>query len=208
MVNKKKPPVNEPVVEEVPRKKRRWLKTLAIFVVILLLLGLGIGAGFYLGFIDTDRFVQNHKLYDYPIVGKYFSKPATNFEMTDGDEVQQPNELPKADNPVVPQIPETTAMQPVQTPQAAQSQIPITNAEEMAKIMEKAKQEEAKRTSKTARLLGSMKPDEAVPIINQLDTMTVVAVFNRMEEEQVAQILAKMDSQRAADITRSMLKGK
>jgi flagellar motility protein MotE (MotC chaperone) len=72
----------------------------------------------------------------------------------------------------------------------------------------KAKQDEAKRISRLARLYGEMKADEAVPIINQLDDSTVLAIFGKMEDGQVAKILAQLDARRAARLTQNMLKGK
>ena len=50
-----------------------------------------------------------------------------------------------------------------------------------------------------------MKPEEAVPILTQLDDSTVVAVLNKMEEDQAAKILAQFDPAKAAQISQAML---
>ncbi|MBP2650214.1 MAG: hypothetical protein H6Q74_1039 [Firmicutes bacterium] len=215
MADKKKLQVVEPVIEteEAPTGKKRWLLRIGLGLVVgVIILVVATLAGIYFKFIDVSDFAQRNNLSDYPVVGKLFSRPATNFETVDGDGYSttsgqladnQNAGMPKIDTGAMPAVQPTALPQP-----AAQPTMQLTNAEEMAKIMEQAKKDEQKRISKTARLLGTMKADEAAQIINQLDDQTVVAIFNKMDEDQAAQILAQIDSSRAAGLTKVMLRGK
>ncbi|MBP2653117.1 MAG: MgtE intracellular domain protein [Firmicutes bacterium] len=201
MADIKKPQATEPQVKN-RTKKISVMKIFLVVLVLIILLGCGVAAGIYLKFIDIADLAQKHKMYDYPVVGKYFPRKSTNFDLVDldsptsKDEQQQSVTTPNAGQTSAPET--LVAAQPLNQP---------TNAEEMAKIMEKAKQDEAKRLSKTARLLGTMKSDEAAVIINQLDNSTIVAIFNKMDEEQVAKIMAQLGPEKAASLTKMMLKG-
>ncbi|MEM5771059.1 MAG: magnesium transporter MgtE, partial [Bacillota bacterium] len=61
--------------------------------------------------------------------------------------------------------------------------------------------------SRLARLYGNMKPEEAAPIMKELDDDLVVTLLRKMEDEQAAKILSAMEAQRAARLTR-LLAGK
>lgn len=194
--DKKEPPKQ-------PKRKRNLIKVLlAIFVLFLLAAGLGY-AGVYFKFIDVPQLAERYKLYDYPVLNRYFHKPATNFEMVDIEETAK--DTTPAAATATPQVPATAAAptaQPAAKPLTSPTAAP--DKDQLAKL----KQEEAKRISKLARLYGEMKPDEAVPILNQLDDPTVISILNKMEDDQVAKILSQMDSKRAARLTQDMLKGK
>lgn len=179
-----------------PQKKNRTLSTLLILFLLISILGAGFATGVFLNIIDIQKLGQTYKLYDYPLIGKYFTKPQVNFETIPLDE-QAPQALPATD-----------ASAPVLTappPAAEKKEAEKVDLEREIKIKQ---QEEQKRISKLARLYGAMKPDEAVAIMNQLDDDMVLAIFSRMEEEQVAKILALLDAKRAARLTQEMLKAK
>ena len=190
--DKKEPPKQ-------PKRKRNLIKILlAILILFLLAAGLGY-AGVYFKLIDVPQLVERYKLYDYPVLSRYFHKPATNFEMVD---IEEPA---KETTPAASQVPPTAAVPTAQP--AAKPPISPTAAPDKDQLA-KLKQEEVKRISKLARLYGEMKPDEAVPILNQLDDPTVISILSKMEDDQVAKILSQMDAKRAARLTQDMLKGK
>lgn len=183
--NKKKP--------EPPKKKssRGLFIAIAVVLVLIMLTGGAIAAGIYFKLIDLPAIAAQYKLYDYPLIGKYFPKPATNFETVDLSD-QPPEEAKKQ-----------AAQEPLPAPLP-----PASKPEETKENIAKAKQEEAKRISRLARLYGEMKPDEAVPILKELDDPTVLAILAKMEDGQAAKIMALFDAKRAARLTQDMLKGK
>ncbi|HEY3425768.1 MAG TPA: magnesium transporter MgtE, partial [Negativicutes bacterium] len=161
-------------------------KVLALLLVLIMLGGIGFAVGIYLKWIDVQGLANSLKLYDYPVIGQYFPKTQTNFETVDLD---QQNSIPQ--NDFAP--PSAQSLAPV----PAEDKKPVADVEmeKQAKIKQEA---EAKRVAKLARLYGEMKPDEAVPILNQLDDTTVLAILNKMEDDQVAKILAAFDANRSA----------
>lgn len=179
-----------------PQKKNRTLTALLIFFLIMGILGAGFAAGVFLNVIDMQKLGQTYKLYDYPIVGKYFTKPLTNFEIIPIEE--QPSKEQATTN--------TPVANPV-TPSSV-TETKIVDKVDLEREIKAKQLEEQKRISKLARLYGAMKPDEAVTIMNQLDDEMVLAIFSRMEEEQVAKILALLDAKRAARLTQEMIKAK
>jgi flagellar protein FlbB len=183
-----------PIKPPPPKKKRR---VLLIFIVVFLLLILGgasFAAGVYFKFIDGPALAQQLKLYDYPVVGQFFPRPVTNFETVDLSEnaTDTPIEAPPA--AVLPPTPAVVG--------PAQADIDKEKLEKIAKL------EEAKRVTKLARLYNGMKPDEAVPILKELDDATVISILNKMDEDQVSKILAQFEPKRAARLTQNILKGK
>ncbi|MDT8901294.1 MotE family protein [Anaeroselena agilis] len=200
MAEKIKPPEKDKPVAKGAAKKKRFrflLKALLALLAVLMLAGGGFAAAVYLKFVDLDALAARYKLATYPVIGRYFAKqPATNFATVD---------LP----------PEAAAEKPAPAPetapavQAAPAPAPAAVSTEELKAREaKAKKEEAKRISRLARLYSEMKPDEAVPILNQLDDPTVLAILGKMEDSQVAKIMSLFDARRAARLTQDMLKGK
>jgi flagellar protein FlbB len=191
--------VNPP--PQAPVKKRRFravLKVSLVLLVLLMLAGAGLAAAVYMKFLDVDAIAAQYKLASYPVIGRFFAKPpATNFETVDLPP-EEPAEKPAA----APAPPLVAQAEPAKAPEK-----PLTS-EELKAREAKAKQDEAKRISRLARLYGEMKPDEAVPIINQLDDPTVLAIFGKMDDSQVAKIMSLLDARRAARLTQDMLKGK
>ncbi|MEN6565678.1 MAG: hypothetical protein ABFC57_05200 [Veillonellales bacterium] len=182
-----------------PKKSSRVFFKIGIVVLVLVILsGLGFAAGVYLKLVDLQGMGNNWKLYNYPIIGQYFTKPQTNFEPVDLDGLPDENQVPGL-QPVEPALP----LAPV-------APIPVDPEKEKQEklAMQKLQQEENKRISKMARLYGAMKPEEAVSILNKMDDNTVIAILSKMEDEQVAKIMALMDSSRAARLTQSMMRGR
>jgi flagellar motility protein MotE (MotC chaperone) len=55
-----------------------------------------------------------------------------------------------------------------------------------------------------AKVYGAMKPNEAAPILDQLDEATALRILTRMKEKQVGEILPLMTRDRAIVLTRSL----
>ena len=205
MAEKKKPPEREnpgakSAAAKAPAKKNRFgflLKATLFLLVLLMLAGGSLYAAVFFKFIDVDALAAEYNLASYPVVGRYFAKPAaTNFETI---------ELPPEGAKETPAPAPAAQAAPTPAPAAAAAAI---SPDELKAREAKAKQEEAKRISRLARLYAEMKPDEAVPILNQLDDPTVLAILNKMEDSQVAKLMSLFDARRAARLTQDMLKGK
>lgn len=202
---KKNTKKDETEVETTPAKSKKKVgkifKIILILMIVLILAATAFAVGIYLKFIDTQDMVNKMKLDQYPVVGKYFSQPKTNFEPVEG-EPQNPVVVPPEVTAPVPVIP-NPAIQPEAI--VPEKKVDETELLKQAKIKQ---QEEAKRISKLARLYGTMKPDEAVPILNQMDDDTVLVILSKMDDEQVAKIMALLDNRRAAILSQSMLRGR
>jgi hypothetical protein len=207
MAEQKKPPIAQQPVQAAqskktlpvkPAKRSIFLRLLLILFILVMLLGVGLAAGVYLNLIDLQQIAQTYKLYDYPVLSKYFSKPVTNFETVEIEQDEPTSQQPQQEQP--------PAVTPIQPPAPS----PNKEAEtvDLEKQIKLRQQEELKKITKLARLYSNMKPEEAVPIMNQLDDEIVIAIFSRMEEEQAAKILALMDAKRAARISQEMIKVK
>lgn len=187
-----------------PRKKAgRIFKIILILLIVIILAATGFAVGIYLKFIDVQALAEKWKVNEYPIVGKYFSEPKTNFETVDLEQ----NAVAVPQNPNVPMV-APSAVPPIIQPEAMLPEKRIIDDVELQKQAKIKQQEEAKRISKLARLYGTMKPDEAVAILNQMDDETVLVILSKMEDEQVAKILALFDARRAAVLSQSMLRGR
>jgi hypothetical protein len=183
---------------EPPKKKSNTFKILLFFVGLLCLLGLGFAAGIYLKLIDVQKSAESMNLQDAPVIGKYFQKPKTNFAPVDLDPTQSVAPSPGNNLTGSPALPgQADAVLPT-APGAI-------NAPDIAKLAKQKQAQETKKISKLARLYGSMKPEEAIPILTQLDDATIVAVLNKMEEDQAGKILAGFDPAKAAEISQAML---
>jgi hypothetical protein len=193
----KEQPNQQPVPAKAQRGKRILIFTI-IFVVLLALAGAGFAAGVYLKLIDFPKLTEQMNLQDYPVIGKYFNKPKTNFETV--DTLPEEGKQPTQDAPAA-QVP---------TPQQVNQLPPVSAANPNdAAAAKQLQQEYAKTISKLARLYGGMKPEEAVAILNQMDDNTVIAIISKMDDDQVSRIMALFDPKRAARLSQSMLlKGK
>ena len=174
-----------------PGRKRRILKILAILLLLAILIVGGFFLGIYLRIFDTNTINEKMKLYDLPIVGQFFVKPAPD---TGG-------ETPAPPEPVA--APAAKADQ--KSPSASKPMV-LTKAE-IEKQMKAKDAAERKRVSKLARLYNEMKPQEAADIMNDLDDDMIIAILQRMDEGQSAKILAKFDPEKSARLTKIMYAG-
>jgi hypothetical protein len=147
------------------------------------------------------------KLSDYPVIGKYF-QPKNNFDKIDKEMQEQSDKEAQAKPPSSQNPAAGPNGQPVVS---ANGQVidptKVMDAAELQKQIQLKQKEDAKRIGKLARLYGGMKPEEAVPILDQLDDATVIAILGKMEEEQASKIMAQMDAQRAARLSKTMAVG-
>lgn len=204
-----KVPPKEAISEVSPKPKKNGFKLVfkiaAFLLVFVLLAGIGFAAGVFFKIIDMQNISAQLKLNEYPVIGKYFNPPKTNFDTI--DEEMQKQTSPAPDVPLALQQP-TNGQQVPGTPLSGQQPNGQSiDAAELQKQIQLKQKEDAKRISKLSRLYGGMKPEEAVPILNQLDDTTVLGILGKMEEEQVSKILAQMDPQRAARLTNIMAIG-
>ncbi|MBP2640105.1 MAG: hypothetical protein H6Q66_1056 [Firmicutes bacterium] len=175
------------------------MKIIIIIILMIFLMILGIGAGVFYGLGKTPELVAKYKLYDYPLVGQFFPRPKTNFDTIEIIPDNTKDAAPLIMPSVTAALPNTQT-EPLKTPILPQDA-------ELAKQQKALQIESAKRISKLARLYGSMKPEEAVPILSKLDDEIILSILGKMEEEQVAKLLPLFDAQKAASLTQMMLKG-
>lgn len=181
-----------------PEKKTASnIKIILIIIVLILFMAVGLGAGILYGLNKSPNAVNKYKLYEYPLIGSFFPRPAasqTSIETSDNIKEPAPLIMPNAAVPPQKLSPETT------------KELVLPQNEERVKQQKLQQMEDAKKISKLARLYGNMKPEEAVPILSKLDDDTVLAILGKMEEEQVSKILPLLETQRAAGLTQAMLK--
>lgn len=195
-----------PEKAELPKKKGHFFKIIFILVILLVLLGIGFAVGIYLKLIDVQKSAEDMNLQDKPFIGKFFQKPKTNFDPVDLTPAQ--SVTPSPGNSLTAQQGVMPGTQPGTLPGTVPGQpgaVGATNTTDLAKLAKQQQAQETKKISKLARLYGNMKPEEAVPILTQLDDATVVSVLNKMEEDQAAKILAQFDPAKAAQISQAML---
>ena len=60
------------------------------------------------------------------------------------------------------------------------------------------------RIKKLAKVYEGMRPEDAAPIISQLDDQTIVEIFLQMEDRRVARIIGLMPVDRATEITQRL----
>lgn len=63
---------------------------------------------------------------------------------------------------------------------------------------------EKKRLEKLAKVYESMRPEDAAPIISQLEDQTIVEIFLQMDDRRVSRILGLMPIERATEITQRL----
>jgi flagellar protein FlbB len=192
--------LNTSTPEEPKKKLGTIFKVLLVIIVLLFIAVAGFATGVYLNLIDMEGLTKSWKLNEYPVVGRYFPQPKTNFETVELEE-EQSQVKPSAESKVVPPV----STMPTEVPTTVRGVIDDSELQKQAKIKQ---QEEGKRISKLARLYGGMKPDEAVAILNQLDDNVVLDILNKMEDEQVSKIMPLFDARRAASLTQAMYRGR
>jgi len=132
--------------------------------------------------------------------------------MPAGDTVQTAQAVPPpsstpADETPAPQ-PAPTDMSPVATEnvgnEAVQPVEEVTLAEEEDTASVAAQEEEARQLAKLAKLLETMKPDEAADIAAQLTTDQIIAVVMRMKDRTAGKLLAALPPETAARVAMQM----
>lgn len=188
------PKTLDPQASKKQDKSGSGFTILLVLILCFLLAGAGLAGAIYFKLIDLPALAADWKLYDYPVIGQLIPKPQIPADAAEAPP-EDTSTNTEAAQPAIPVNP-TPAGQPAAQPVDLAQQIKLQQ------------QEEAKRLSKLARLYNTMKPEEAVPILNELDDNLVISIFNKMEEEQVSKILALMDPQKAAQLSQGMLRVK
>lgn len=219
-------------VKPVKKKKRiiqkpaeaSWQSRIVSFVGLNLLRLLGIGLlvtfgffiGVYLKMVDLDKLNDEHKIYDWPVVGEYFVKlPWERYAEYRAKKAEEERLAAEAE---AQRIAEEEAKRLEEEKKAAAEAKKEADAKKSPAVVvsnekiEKERQERAaaekKRVSKLARLYTDMKPDEAAKIIDNLQDDVAVAVLQRMEEGASAKILAKLDPAKAARFSNIIFTGR
>ncbi|NNF12936.1 MAG: hypothetical protein HKN72_06930 [Gemmatimonadetes bacterium] len=78
-------------------------------------------------------------------------------------------------------------------------QMPPPDPDSLARVTE--------RYQRLARIFSAMKPDEAAPVLAQLDDAQLEGILLAMQGRNAAPILAEMDPERAAALSRKVLRG-
>ncbi len=90
-----------------------------------------------------------------------------------------------------------------QTPASAAAtpvvQVPPPDPDSLARL--------AQNYQRLARIFSAMKPDEAAPVLAQLDDSQLEGILLAMQGRNAAPILAEMDPERAAALSRKVLRG-
>ena len=178
--------------EETGKKPSKFKKILKIFIILLILLVLIIGGfclGIYFRLIDSNEVNEKYGLYDMPIIGEYFVKPAD----------KEPSSVDEATNKKDQKVEEKKSTK-------KGKEIVLTK-EEIEKQTKERLAAEKKRVSKLARLYNEMKPEDAAKILEGMEDDIVISILQKMDESQVSQILTCFDTDRAANITKIMYNG-
>ena len=181
----------------VKKKKKKGSKIVKVLLMLFLLFVLIVGGfalGVYLQLIDTQEANEQLKLYDLPVIGEYFVRPAPS----ESDMEKMPVEDAKPDK--------DKDLKSDDKDKKEFKKLVITK-EEIEKQMKQREAEEKKRVSKLARLYNQMKPKDAAKAMDELDDDMCIAILQRMDEAVVAKIMTEFDEGKTARITRIMYAG-
>ena len=179
------------------KKKKKGSKIVKVLLVLFLLFVLIVGGfalGVYLQLIDTQEANEQLKLYDLPVIGEYFVRPA-------------PSESDMEKMPVEDAKPDKDKDLKSDDKDKKESKKLVITKEEIEKQMKQREAEEKKRVSKLARLYNQMKPKDAAKAMDELDDDMCIAILQRMDEAVVAKIMTEFDEGKTARITRIMYAG-
>lgn len=158
---------------------------LMLFLLLVLIIG-GFALGIYLRLFDTQEANETLGLYNLPIVGQYFVKPAPTQE----DMENTPLEDVKPDKD-----------------EKKQSKKVTISKKEIEAQMKEREAAEKKRVSKLARLYNEMKPKDAAEAMDSLDDDLCIAILQRMEEGNAAKVLSQFEASKTARLTQIMYEG-
>ena len=174
---------------------KKIVKIALAAILLLVLVAGGFLLGVYLQIFDAGTMNEKLKLYDMPIIGEFFVKPAPETgEALKEDVLGKPKE-------------ELTDSKPDPDKDKGQSKPKVLTKEEIEKQMKEREAQEKKRVSKLARVYNEMKPQQAAEVMKDLDDDLSVAILQKMDESQAAKTLAAMDADQSARLTKLMYTG-
>ena len=174
---------------------KKIVKIALAAILLLVLVAGGFLLGVYLQIFDAGTMNEKMKLYDMPIIGEFFVKPAPETgEALKEDVSGKPKE-------------ELTDSKPDPDKDKGQSKPKVLTKEEIEKQMKEREAQEKKRVSKLARVYNEMKPQQAAEVMKDLDDDLSVAILQKMDESQAAKTLAAMDADQSARLTKLMYTG-
>ena len=171
---------------------------LAAILLLVLVVG-GFLLGVYLQIFDAGTMNEKMKLYDMPIIGEFFVKPAPEAEEATKEEASGKPKEEMTDSKLNPDKDKNK--------DKGQSKPKGLTKEEIEKQMKEREAQEKKRVSKLARVYNEMKPQQAAEVMKDLDDDLSVAILQKMDESQAAKTLAAMDADQSARLTKLMYTG-
>ena len=173
---------------------------LAAILLLVLVVG-GFLLGVYLQIFDVGTMNEKMKLYDMPIIGEFFVKPAPETEEASKEEASGKPKEEMTDSKLNPDKDKD------KDKDKGQSKPKVLTKEEIEKQMKEREAQEKKRVSKLARVYNEMKPQQAAEVMKDLDDDLSVAILQKMDESQAAKTLAAMDADQSARLTKLMYTG-
>ena len=176
------------MAEEKPKKKKgkKILKLIIMLILLAVLIVGGFALGIYLRLFDTQAANEKLGLYNLPIIGQYFVKPAP----TQDEMENMPVENDKTDDKDKKDTKKVTI-----------------SKKEIEQQMKEREAAEKKRVSKLARLYNEMKPRDAAEAMDSLDDDLVIAILQRMDEGNAAKVLSEFQPAKTARLTQLMYEG-
>ena len=176
------------MAEEKPKKKKgkKILKLIIMLILLAVLIVGGFALGIYLRLFDTQAANEKLGLYNLPIIGQYFVKPAPTQDEMENMPVEndKPDDKDKKDTKKV-----------------------TISKKEIEQQMKEREAAEKKRVSKLARLYNEMKPRDAAEAMDSLDDDLVIAILQRMDEGNAAKVLSEFKPAKTARLTQLMYEG-
>ncbi len=176
------------MAEEKPKKKKgkKILKLIIMLILLVVLIVGGFALGIYLRLFDTQAANEKLGLYNLPIIGQYFVKPAPTQDEMENMPVEndKPDDKDKKDTKKV-----------------------TISKKEIEQQMKEREAAEKKRVSKLARLYNEMKPRDAAEAMDSLDDDLVIAILQRMDEGNAAKVLSEFQPAKTARLTQLMYEG-
>lgn len=176
------------MAEEKPKKKKgkKILKLIIMLILLAVLIVGGFALGIYLRLFDTQAANEKMGLYNLPIIGQYFVKPAPTQDEMENMPVEndKPDDKDKKDTKKV-----------------------TISKKEIEQQMKEREAAEKKRVSKLARLYNEMKPRDAAEAMDSLDDDLVIAILQRMDEGNAAKVLSEFQPAKTARLTQLMYEG-
>ncbi len=172
-------------------KKQKVKKFFKGFIILLLLLALIVGGfalGIYLRIFNTQDANEKFGLYNLPVIGRYFVKPAPKEPAVEADSSSVEDPAAQED-------------------QQKQKQTKISQ-KDIEKQQKEREDAERKRVTKLARLYNNMKPQDAASAMDTLDDDLCVAILQRMDEGQAAKVLSAFQPSKAGRLTQLIYEGK